>query len=148
MKIKYFLHPWLPCCFCDLRKELFCLLQWGSGHVLLGNTLSSFRLFLFFCPSSVHGCCSPIPLFPSHDVDHFEYNQSCCAIIFLSLPFFFVSPPSIFFPSPLSPPAGFDYNVRPHHLQLRSRCDPRNGIAARDRDDTFMALGLIKQLLT
>lgn len=64
---------------------------------------------------------------------------------FLSPLFFFFF--SFYFPPPPSP-ASLDYNVRPHWLQLRSRCDPRNGIAARDGDDTFMTLGLIKQLLT
>lgn len=66
---------------------------------------------------------------------------------FSFVPFFFFFLSLFFFFFPMSP-AGLDYNVRPRRLQLRSRCDPRNGIAARDGDDTFMALGLIKQLLT
>lgn len=74
------------------------------------------------------GRCSPPPA-PHHAIDGFQYIVGCRAGFFkpsflFSLPFF------------------------SHQLQLRSRCDPRTGIAARDGDDTFMSLGLIKQLLT
>ena len=109
-------------------------------------------LFFFSVPVPYTGAtqcsersCFPTPLSPPHETDCSEYIWSCCAIFFFkpsfpcSLPLFFFFPTS---------PAGLDYNVRPYWLQLRSGCDPRNGIAARDGDDTFMALGLIKQLLT
>lgn len=132
------------------------LLQWGpGGHFPCSTCPCWWHLVQFQTFSSV-----PAPYLAQLDsvreaafrlLSLLLRNQTALSISEVAVPFFraffFVFFPLFLFLFPISP-AGLDYNVRPHWLQLRIRCDWRNGIAARDGDDTRMALGLIKQLLT